>query len=187
MPTASHVEHCRRKTRHTTHLDGFPSKVTIIKNRHPLQGKSLDVLTWLHRNGILHLTLVLPDGSRSFIPAAWTNLNEICPQKFKSPNSPPTTDLIASTSNLLHARKIVDVLLGKLYSSEKKFNNALKEEHNCAKTTKTLARAGRTTTNSRDLDNPQPSTAKRDHNRSGTPNQQKGLPGENKPYQGEKS
>jgi len=87
----------------------------------------------------LHLTLILPDGSRSFIPAAWTNLNEICPQKFKSSNSPQATDLIASTSSLSRVRNIVDALLEKLYPPTREFNNSLKEEHTRAKTTNALA------------------------------------------------
>jgi hypothetical protein len=57
-----------------THLDGFPSKVRILRERHPLQGQSLEVLGWAQRNESLHLTLVLPDGTRSFIPAQWTDL-----------------------------------------------------------------------------------------------------------------
>lgn len=177
----------RRKTRHTTHLDGFPSKVNIIQNRHPLQGKSLDVLSLLHRNGILHLTLILPDGSRSLIPAAWTNLNEICPKKFKSPNSPPATYLIASTSSLLHARKIVDVLLDKLYPPKQEFNNPLKEEHTRAKTINTLARTGRTTTNPNNLENSQSPKKERNHNLPITSHQQKPLPAKTKSNEGEKS
>jgi len=34
----------------------------------------LDVLGHIHRNGILHLNLILPDGTRSLIPVAWTDL-----------------------------------------------------------------------------------------------------------------
>ena len=105
---AGRGQYCQGKPRHTTHLDGFPQSVKVIRNRHPLQGQSLEVLGWIHRNGILHLTLVLPDGSRSLIPADWTDLNEC--------NSTPTgrrlaSNVIATTSHLLHARKIVDALL----------------------------------------------------------------------------
>jgi hypothetical protein len=35
----------------TTHRDGFPQDVKIIRNRHPLQGQSLKVLGWTHREG----------------------------------------------------------------------------------------------------------------------------------------
>lgn len=152
-----------------------------------MQGKSLDVLGWLHRNEILHLTLVLPDGTRSYIPASWTNLSQLCPQKFKSPDNPATSNLIASTSNLLQVRKIVDVLLGKIYPLEQKPENALKEGHNRAQTNGTLARSGRTATNSRDLGKSQSSTAKKSHNRSITPHQQESLPGKNKSNQGGKA
>ena len=159
----------------------------IIQKNHPLQDKSLEILSWLHRDGVLHLTLVLPDGSRSLIPAAWTNLNKICPQKFKISNSQPTSDLIASTFSLLHARKIVDALLVKLYSSKKDFKNTLKEDHSCAKTNRTLARSGRTTTKSRDLEGSQSSTSDKNYNSSISTYQQVHLPGEDKSNQGKKS
>ncbi|WP_300465200.1 hypothetical protein, partial [Desulfobacula sp.] len=176
----------QRNTRHTTHLDGFPSKVTITKNLHPLQGKSLDILGWLHRNEILHLTLVLPDGTRSYIPAAWTNLCELSPQKFKSSGNPATNNLIASTSNLLQARKIVDVLLEKIYPLEQKPETALKEGHNRAKANGILARSGGTATKSSNLGKSQSSTERKNYNRSIPSCQQVRLPGEYKSNQGGK-
>ncbi|MCD4721797.1 MAG: hypothetical protein K8S13_18345, partial [Desulfobacula sp.] len=69
----------------------------------------------------------MPDGTRSYIPAEWTNLGELCPQKFKSSGNQTATNLIATTSNLLQVRKIVDVLLGKRYPLKQKSKTTLKE------------------------------------------------------------
>ncbi len=65
----------------------------------------------LHRQGRVHLLLVLPDGSRSLIPAAWTD--------FPSSEHTSVDDLsadvtLAPLSDLLHARTIVDALLRQL-------------------------------------------------------------------------
>ena len=49
------------------------TSVVITRPRHPLQGKSLRVLGGMRRHGRLELLLVLPDGSKSLIPAAWTD------------------------------------------------------------------------------------------------------------------
>ena len=45
----------------------------MTRPRHPLQGKSLPVLGGMRRHGAVELLLVLPDGSKSLIPAAWTD------------------------------------------------------------------------------------------------------------------
>jgi len=50
----------------------LPVMVTITRPRHPLEGKRLRMLGSLHRHGRLELLLVLPDGSKSLVPAAWT-------------------------------------------------------------------------------------------------------------------
>jgi hypothetical protein len=149
-----------------------------------LEGKDLDLLSWLHRNGTLHLTLVLPDGTRSYIPADWTNLGDICPQKFKSTSNREPTDLIASRSNLLQVRKIVDALLLKIYPPKQKSKIVLKEGHNHAKAIGTLARS-RGAENSRNLEQPESSTEEKNHNRSITSCQQVRLPKRNKSNQGD--
>lgn len=151
-----------------------------------MEGEALDVLGWLHRKGILHLTLVLPDGTRSYIPADWTNLGDICPQKFKSTSSRDSTDRIASRSNLLQARKIVDALLLKIYSPKQKSETALKEEYNDAKTVGTLARS-EGSENSRNMEQSESSTKEKNHNRPIPSCQQVRLPGKNESNQGGRS
>jgi len=46
----------------------------VVRARHPLQGRSLELLGSSRGRGVLHLLLVLPDGSRSLIPLAWADL-----------------------------------------------------------------------------------------------------------------
>jgi Family of unknown function (DUF5372) len=45
----------------------------VIRDHHPLQGHRLQVLGQMHCRGRLELLLVLPDGSKSLIPAKWTD------------------------------------------------------------------------------------------------------------------
>ena len=49
--------------------------VTIMRPRHPLQGHRLAVLGRMRRHGRLELLVVLPDGSKTLVPAAWTDLD----------------------------------------------------------------------------------------------------------------
>ena len=158
----------------------------IIRNRHPLQGKYLDVLGWHHREDILHLTLVLPDGSRSFIPATWTNLQEICPEKFPFPVKKSQADLTATATTFLHVCKIVDSLLGKIPSLEQKSRTASREENNHAKTVELLADTKRDLSNSSDLGISRPPTTKPGNHGSGSPGSKNSLPKGSKTDQGGK-
>lgn len=108
------MECCRRKTRHTTHLEGFPSEVTIVRRAHPFEGRRLRLFGWMRRRGQLDLILILPDGSKSLIPAAWTDL-EAAAASSREP------ELLGSVRDLLHARTVVDGLLHRL--------NAEKPDH----------------------------------------------------------
>ena len=64
----------------------------------------------MHRKGRLHLVLILPDGSKSLIPADWTDLVVLPTQGL----SAPAATTLGSLENLLHARATVDALLGRL-------------------------------------------------------------------------
>jgi hypothetical protein len=41
--------------------------------KHPFEGKSLAVWQSIRRKGRMYLVLILPDGSKSMIPAEWTD------------------------------------------------------------------------------------------------------------------
>ena len=106
----------RKKPRHTTHHQDLPERATIVRPRHPFEGKSLAVLGAIHRYGRLLLVLILPDGSKSLIPADWTDLSSAAqPQRALSEDAATT---LGSLEDLLHARAVVDALLSRLAASE---------------------------------------------------------------------
>ena len=88
---------------------------------------ALDVLGWVHRGGELQLTLVLPDGTRSLIPAAWTDLK--VPNESTKHAQPA---LLASCTQLLHARTIVDALRRRLAAADP-LQRPTPQEQFCAK------------------------------------------------------
>ncbi len=89
---------------HTAHIQQFPNRVTIIRPHHALQGHSLEVLQHANRQGQLWFVLILPDESKSLIPAAWTD--------FATPATPPQSPQLAgSLDDLLRLRGLVDALL----------------------------------------------------------------------------
>ena len=45
-----------------------------MRGRHAWEGRALELMGWMRRHGRLELILVLPDGSRLLVPAAWTDL-----------------------------------------------------------------------------------------------------------------
>src|SRR5207302_11398672 len=75
----------------------------------PCGGQSPAVFGGIHRQGRLTLTLILPDGTKSLIPADWTDL---------APTEPPRGVIGAkqiatrdSLEALIHASALVDALL----------------------------------------------------------------------------
>jgi hypothetical protein len=144
-----------------------------------LQGQSLEVLGWNHRNDSLHLTLVLPDGTRSFIPAHWTDLDIADIQNRQSKNRRPTKKVLGSICHLLHARKIVDALLCKIDPS--------KEENNRASTTEPLAPPAQSTSDAGHMAKPQPTTASKAHRSIGQAYSQSGVSTKSQPSSGEKA
>ena len=100
--------------------------MTIVRARHPFEGKSLTVLGIIHRHRRLHLLLILPDGSKSLIPADWTDLPSLAPQRGLSAHTAAT---LGSLEDLFHARAVVDALLGRLARPEsEKPNSAVTKE-----------------------------------------------------------
>ena len=106
------MESCRRTLRHTTHHQDLPKRVTIVRARHPFEGKSLAVLGTIHRHSRLHLVLILPDGSKSLIPADWTDIAPTAQPQVSVPSNQTAT--LGSREDLFHARAVVDALLGRL-------------------------------------------------------------------------
>ena len=66
----------------------------------------------MHRQGRLHLVLILPDGSKSLIPVDWTDLaSPAQPQRVRSAQTAAT---LGSVEDLLRARAVIDALLSRL-------------------------------------------------------------------------
>ena len=96
--------------------------MTIVRARHPFEGKSLTVLGTIHRHGRLHLLLILPDGSKSLIPADWTDLSSLAqPQRDLSAHTAATLGFL---EDLFHARAVVDALLARLARPESEEANS---------------------------------------------------------------
>src|SRR5262249_10299930 len=98
------AECCRRNLRHTTHRHHFPERVIITRPHHPFYGQSLEVLRQARMPAGLQFVLILPDGSKSLVPAEWTDFN--------TPISPPPViELLGSQQHLLCLHSLVDFLL----------------------------------------------------------------------------
>jgi len=101
--------------------------VTIVRAHHPFEGKSLTVLGTIHRHGRLHLLLILPDGSKSLIPADWTDITLTAQPHGAVTSHLPAT--LGSREDLFHARAVVDALLGRLARPEsEKANSTVTKE-----------------------------------------------------------
>ncbi|MGH3434801.1 MAG: DUF5372 family protein [Thermocrispum sp.] len=78
----------------------------VIRSRHPMEGQTLQVLGQMRRHGRLELLLVLADGSKSLIPAAWTDQAE----PTETMAAPAT---VATLADLEHAVVLVAALLAR--------------------------------------------------------------------------
>ena len=97
------------KTRHKTHLDGFPATVRIVRPRHPLEGRPLELIGWMRRRRQLELFVVLQDGSRLLVPAAWTDLEG--PRAAATCRATGREGTLGSLEDLLRARRVLDGVL----------------------------------------------------------------------------
>ena len=52
----------------------LPCAVRVIAATHPLRGRALDAVWFIHRRGVLHLVVRLPDGSPGTIPVSATDV-----------------------------------------------------------------------------------------------------------------
>jgi hypothetical protein len=78
--------------------------VTITRCHHPLQGRSLVVLGRIHRHGRLELLVVLPDGSKTLVPAVWTDHVATHPSSADAPTT------LGSVTDLSAACELVSAL-----------------------------------------------------------------------------
>jgi hypothetical protein len=85
--------------------------VLVTRARHPLAGHQLRVLGRMRRHGRLELLVVLPDGSKSLLPAAWTD-HEPSPAAASDPAAQGAgAATLGSLADLDHAATLVAALL----------------------------------------------------------------------------
>src|SRR5215468_1201150 len=101
----------RRKTRQTTHPQDLPKLVVVTRERHPFEGHSLAVITSIRRRGVRLVLVVLPNGTRSLIPVAWTDWNGEQSAEIAA-DSHFSHDL-GRLDELLHLRAIINALLSR--------------------------------------------------------------------------
>jgi Family of unknown function (DUF5372) len=74
------------------------STARLTRPRHPFEGQQLQVLGSMRRHGGMELLVVLPDGSKRLIPAAWTDL--VSPPAGAGDDGPATLGAIADLLGL---------------------------------------------------------------------------------------
>src|SRR5262249_31813478 len=85
--------------------------------RHAFEGCSLAVISKLQRRGVFLLLVILPDGSRSLIPATWTDFQDPGQQPAPPQETDGSLHSICSLRDLLQVRAVIDALLGRLSES----------------------------------------------------------------------
>jgi uncharacterized protein DUF5372 len=81
------------------------NEVMVTRPRHPLQGRRLQVIGAMRRLGRDELLVVLPDGSKTLMPAAWTDRDATMANDAHAPGQ--ATAILAAPAQLLHAHQLV--------------------------------------------------------------------------------
>ena len=92
-------------SRGISQLRDVPDQVTVIRKRHAFEGETLAVISSIKRRGVLLVLVILPNGSRSLVPAAWTDWRDAAA-------SPIDEDIVDTSSlgklgDLLQLRKVI--------------------------------------------------------------------------------
>lgn len=145
----------------------------VTRAHHALTGQVLAVFGQLKRKNQLHLVLVLPDGTRSYIPAAWTD--------FASPGTPPDQgqpSLVAFLPDLLRTRQRVDVLWRRIGRTPIDTTASTQENQHACKSNGTMVRG--TAPDSAPVSPTQPRATEPPHSSFGGPDAKNG-PQPNRP------
>lgn len=105
------------------------SMVRITRARHPMLGQVLPVLAQRRARGRLELLVVLPDGSKSLIPAVWTDLDDADAEQ--EAQAEPGRAL-GSLADLAHASTLTRALLARVQGPEQAARQSSCEEDNRA-------------------------------------------------------
>jgi hypothetical protein len=85
------------------------SEVTVTRSRHPLAGRRLQVIGAMRKLGRDELLVVLPDGSKTLMPSAWTD-HDTTTAAGRGRESAAGTAVLAVPADLLRACLLVSVL-----------------------------------------------------------------------------
>ncbi len=131
--------------------------VHITRDHHPLQGRSLQVLGQMHCRGRLELLLVLPDGSKSLVPAAWTDY--AADSQPGAGAEPAECGVLGALADLAEARVVVSALLARTIDQPEQAARHLprKEDDRAARPTQSAPRA--VTPAAESADRPAPAAA----------------------------
>ena len=102
-----------RKRPQTTHRRDVPDSVTITRERHAFESQSLAAISSIRRRGVLFVLAVLPDGSRSLVPAEWTDWRPEQADRTPADDVGDADHDLGSLGDLLHLRKVIDALSGR--------------------------------------------------------------------------
>ena len=72
--------------------------VRVVRPGHPLHGLDLPVWGWLRLRGVAMVVLVLPDGSKERIPAAWAG---------EGGGEDPAAPVVAAAADLLRLLRVI--------------------------------------------------------------------------------
>lgn len=81
------------------------------------------MISSIRRRGVLFVLVVLPDGSRSLIPADWNDWNAEQTSRTPADDAGGVHDL-GSLGDLLHLRKVIDALYGRHVESAQESRHA---------------------------------------------------------------
>lgn len=84
----------------------LPCKVRVAAETHPLFGRLLEAASFKRLSGVLHLVVVLPDGTPGTIPAAATTV-------FGDVPAPAACAAVLSVEGVRGLRILVDAALGR--------------------------------------------------------------------------
>ena len=84
--------------------------MTITRERHVFEGQSLAAISSIRRRGVLLVLVALPDGSRSLIPAEWTDWRPERADRTPADDVGDCDHDLGRLGDLLHLRKVIDAL-----------------------------------------------------------------------------
>jgi hypothetical protein len=88
------------------------NEVTVTRPRHPLAGRRLQVIGAMRKLGRDELLVVLPDGSKTLMPAAWTDRHATPADEGQE--AVQGTAVLAAPADLLHACELISGLRGRV-------------------------------------------------------------------------